>query len=119
MSDTAVEEERVPRQRSRRRFALRRVFALGALALVGLLYYRPLKAYVDAHGQLAQRAAAVHKLEHQRSLLQQRLRSSTSLTTLAREARGLGYVKPGERLYIVKGINAWRKRLKASLAAHR
>jgi cell division protein FtsB len=115
VSDPAVEEERVPAARSRRRFALRRLFALGALALVGLLYYRPLKAYVDAHGQLAQRAAAVHKLEHQRSLLQQRLRSSTSLATLAREARGLGYVKPGEHLFIVKGINSWRKRLKASL----
>ncbi len=26
-----------------------------------------------------------------------------------REARRLGYVKPGERLFIVKGINAWRR----------
>ena len=28
---------------------------------------------------------------------------------LAREARRLGYVKPGERLFIVKGIDAWRR----------
>ena len=34
---------------------------------------------------------------------------STSIATLAREARALGYVRPGERLYIVKGINQWRK----------
>jgi hypothetical protein len=115
VSGPAVEEERVPARARRRRFALRRLFALGALVLVGLLYYRPLKAYVDAHGQLAQRAAGVQKLEHQRSLFQRRLRSSTSLATLAREARGLGYVKPGEHLFIVKGINDWRKRLKASL----
>jgi hypothetical protein len=26
-----------------------------------------------------------------------------------REARRLGLVKPGERLFIVKGIAAWRK----------
>jgi cell division protein FtsB len=102
----------------RRRVVYRRLFAVGALMLVGLLYYRPLKAYVDAHGQLAQRAAAVQKLEHQKAILRQRLRSSTSLGTLAGEARGLGYVKPGERLFIVKGINDWRRRLRASLTAH-
>jgi hypothetical protein len=28
---------------------------------------------------------------------------------LVREARRLGLVKPGERLFIVKGIPAWRK----------
>ena len=103
-------------KRRRRRFVLRRWFAVGALALVGLLYYRPLKAYVDAHAQLAQRAAAVHKLEQQKALLEQRVGSSTSLATLAREARGLGYVKPGEHLFIVKGINRWRKLVRESLA---
>jgi cell division protein FtsB len=100
----------------RRGFVLRRWFAVGALALVGLLYYRPLKAYVDARAQLAQRAAAVHRLELQKSLLEQRLGSSTSIATLAREARGLGYVKPGEHLFIVKGINRWRKLLRESLS---
>ena len=109
----------MPAKTRRRRFVYRRLFALGALALVGLLYYRPLKAYVDAHGALAQRAAAVQKLEHQKTVLQERLRSSTSLATLAREARGLGYVKPGERLFIVKGINDWRKLVRASMMAHR
>jgi hypothetical protein len=28
---------------------------------------------------------------------------------VTREARRLGYVKPGERLFIVKGIGAWRR----------
>jgi hypothetical protein len=37
------------------------------------------------------------------------------VATLAREARALGYVKPGEHLFIVKNIDAWRRRLKASL----
>jgi|SRR5579884_4410688 len=106
------------KQHRRRRFILRRWFAVGALALVGLLYYRPLKAYVDAHAQLAQRAAAVRQLEQQKSLLEQRVGSSTSIATLAREARGLGYVKPGEHLFIVKGINRWRKLLRASMMAH-
>ena len=95
---------------------VRRWLAVGVLALVALLYYRPLKAYVDAKGQLTARAAAVQKLEVQKQQLQRRLGSSTSLSTLAREARALGYVRPGEHLFIVKGINDWRQRTKRSLA---
>jgi cell division protein FtsB len=101
------------KKRTRRRsrsVALRRWCAVGALALIGLLYYRPLKAYVDAHSQLAQREQVVQKLKEERATLQVRLGSSTSVATLAREARArLGYVRPGEHLFIVKGINEWRK----------
>src|SRR5690349_4087452 len=98
---------------------VRRWLAVGVLALVALLYYRPLKAYVDARGQLTERSATVQKLELQKQQLQRRLGSSTSLSTLAREARALGYVRPGEHLFIVKGINDWRKRTKRSLAPRR
>jgi cell division protein FtsB len=95
---------------------LRRWFAVAALLLVALLYYRPLKAYVDARGQLAQKQTQVQALEAERARLRHRLGSSTSLDTLAREARALGYVKPGEHLFIAKGINQWRKRERASYA---
>jgi hypothetical protein len=37
---------------------------------------------------------------------------------VARGARALGYVRPGEHLYIVKGINEWRKRLKEAEKCH-
>src|SRR2546430_7832639 len=47
--------------------------------------------------------------------LERRLGSSTSLTTLGREARALGYVRPGEHLFIVRGIDQWRKRERASM----
>ena len=47
------------------RMTLRRWLAVGALVLVALLYYRPLKAYVDARGQLGQRQAVVRRLEHE------------------------------------------------------
>ena len=87
--------------------------------LLALLYYRPLKAYVDARGELAQKHAAVQKLQQEKQRLEHRLGSSTSLETLAREARALGYVRPGEHLYIVKGINQWRKLGRASMMAHR
>ena len=88
---------------------IRRWLALGSLVLVALLYYRPLKAYLGAHGQLAQRRMVVARLEREQTRLEYRLGSSTSVATLAREARALGYVKPGEHLFIVKGIKVWEK----------
>jgi cell division protein FtsB len=103
----------VAKKRNRRRsrsIVLRRWFAVGALVLIGLLYYRPLKAYVDAKSELAQREQIVQKLKVDRATLQRQLGASTSVATLAREARArLGYVRPGEHLFIVKGINEWRK----------
>jgi cell division protein FtsB len=80
--------------------------------LVGLLYYRPLRAYVDAHGQLAQRSAAVHRLREEQVELERRLKTSSSPGMLEREARTLGYVRKGEHLIIVKDIPQWRKRNK-------
>lgn len=85
------------------------------LALAALLYYRPLKAYVEAKRELSQRGAAVERLRAEKQQLERRLGSSTSLATLAREARALGYVRPGERLFIVKGIEEWRQRTRRSL----
>lgn len=95
-----------------RRMTLRRSAAVGALVLIALLYYRPLSAYVDAKSQLSQRRTVVHRLQHERANLKQRLGSSTTVATLAREARALGYVHQGEHLFIVKNIEAWRKRLR-------
>ena len=98
---------------------VRRWLAVGALLLVALLYYRPLKAYVDARGEQSRRQAVVHKLQTDKARLERRLGSSTSLATLGREARALGYVRPGEHLFIVRGIDQWRKRERASMMAHR
>jgi cell division protein FtsB len=97
----------------------RRWFAMGALVLVGLLYYRPLHDYVDAHAQQAVQQAAVRKLERQQVALKKRLRQATSDAALAAEARTLGYVRPGEHLFIVKDIPQWLRRQHASRHAAR
>jgi cell division protein FtsB len=97
-------------RRPARSIVFRRWLAVGALVLIALLYYRPIKAYIDAQGQLGQGKQAVQQLRAEKTRLERQLGSSNSLPTLAREARALGYVRPGERLYIVKGINDWRKR---------
>jgi cell division protein FtsB len=98
----------------------RRWFAVGALVLVGLLYYRPLHDYFDARSQRAVRVAAVQELQREQALLERRLKHASSLAALAAEARTLGYIRPGEHLYIVKDIPQWRRRQHAgSHAAHR
>ena len=64
------------RKKRRRRLGgpvARRWFAVGALVLVGLLYYRPLHDYLDARSQRAAQLAAVHKLQKQEAALEQRL----------------------------------------------
>jgi hypothetical protein len=112
----------VPAKRGSRRLrpaVARRWVAVGVLVLVGLLYYRPLRAYVDAHGQLSQRSAAVRRLHEEQAALQRRLKASASPAVLAREARVLGYVHKGEHLIIVKDIPQWRKRQRGGTTAHR
>jgi cell division protein FtsB len=87
----------------------RRWFAVGALVLVGLLYYRPLHDFADARSQRAVRVAAVRQLQKEHKTLEQRLKRASSLVVLVQQARALGYIRPGEHLFIVKGIPQWRR----------
>ena len=83
--------------------------ALATLAVVALLYYRPLKSYVETRASLEERQAEVHQLRAKRDQLARRLEEADTPEALARRARKLGLVKPGEQLFIVKGIEAWRR----------
>lgn len=76
---------------------------------MAFLYYRPLSSYVETRSQLSERRAEVVALRAERTRLERQLELSTSVVALGREARRIGYVRPGERLFIVKGIAAWRK----------
>ena len=90
----------------RSRYVLRWV-GLAAIVLVGLLYARPLRSYLGTKHELAQRAADVRALKAEKRELQHRLAEASTPEALQREARRLGLVRPGERLFIVKGITAW------------
>jgi cell division protein FtsB len=87
-----------------------RLLALGALALLGFLYWKPLHTYLHTKQQLQTRSSQVHALQAQQTVLQQRIAQIGSTEELTREARRLGLVKPGEELFIVKGIPQWRKK---------
>ena len=79
------------------------------VATVVYLYYRPIASYLETRRDLTTRRAEVESLRHAREELRLRLVSSTSVEATEREARRLGYVKPGEQLFVVKGIPDWRQ----------
>jgi cell division protein FtsB len=95
--------------RPRRRRRLARWVALGLVLLLAALYYRPVRAYVDTKRTLAARTAEVAALTARKRELELRLSEIRSGATLVRGARRLGLVKPGERLFIVRGIPEWRR----------
>jgi len=86
-----------------------RLVVLGVACLIGLLYLQPIRSYVKTRDVLASRQAEVHALQLEQRTLRRRVAESTNGVALLREARRLGLVRPGERLYIVKGIDAWQR----------
>jgi cell division protein FtsB len=98
-----------PRRPSWSRLLLRWL-GVAVLCLVAFLYYRPAKTYFEKRATLADRATEVQRLRAQKERLERRLAISNSDAALAREARRLGFVRPGEQLFIVKGIAEWRRK---------
>ena len=97
-------KKRTPK--SRRRLRLVWLTALVGVALY--LYYQPLASYLETRNDLEARQTEVDALLVTKSGLERRLASSTSLEATQREARRIGYVLPGEQLFVVKGIPEWR-----------
>ena len=94
------------------RIGRRRLRLLWFVAIAGIavyLYYRPIASYLETRNELTTTRSDVESLRLVKGELQLRLVNSTSVGSIEREARRIGYVKPGERLFVVKGIPAWRK----------
>jgi cell division protein FtsB len=86
-----------------------RLVALGVAVLLALLYYRPVRTYVNTRHTLERRTAEVSALAARKHQLEQRLAEIEQGSSLVRGARRLGLVKPGEHLFIVQGIQEWRR----------
>jgi cell division protein FtsB len=86
-----------------------RLVALGIAVLLALLYYRPVRTYVNTRHTLDERTAEVRALVARKHQLEQRLTEIEQGASLVRGARRLGLVKPGEHLFIVQGIQQWRR----------
>jgi cell division protein FtsB len=86
-----------------------RVLALAGVVLIGFLYWKPMQTYLRTSRELKARTTEVHALREERARLKQRIAQAGTGGQLVREARRLGLVKPGEQLFIVRGITQWRK----------
>jgi cell division protein FtsB len=86
-----------------------RLLAVAGLTLVAFLYWKPAHTYMHTKQQLQARNAEVQVLRVQKAHLEKRIAQAATGGQLVREARRLGLVKPSERLFIVKGIPAWRR----------
>jgi len=102
--------QRSARGLRRKRRRLRLLLPVAILTVMAFLYYRPLASYVETRNELGNRRGQVVVLRAEKVRLERRLARTTSDAALAREARRIGFVKPGERLFIVKGIGAWQRR---------
>ncbi len=113
-----AERERDPSSRKRRksrasvprsRRRLRLVWAVGFVFVSVYLYYQPLSSYFDTRADLAGQRAEIELLRSAETRLERRLAVSTTVEAIRREARRIEYVRPGEQLFIVKGIPEWLK----------
>jgi cell division protein FtsB len=87
----------------------RRWLAVLLVIGIGYAYYHPLRSWLETRRELSSRRSEVGRLATEKRALQDRLQFSESSDALAREARRLGFIRPGEHLFIVKGIQAWKK----------
>jgi len=53
--------------------------------------------------------AEVAKLQREHATLERKLREASSPAALAAQERLLGYIRPGEHLFLVKNIPQWRR----------
>ena len=112
MAGRAREKQDARRGRARPRIGRRRLRVLwivGIFAIAVYLYYRPISSYLETRNDLTSSHSDVESLRLVKAELELRLVNSTSVGSIEREARRSSYVRPGERLFVVKGIPAWRK----------
>ncbi len=73
----------------------------GVLVAIAIAYVQPLRAYESARDQVERRQVDVAALERERQGLERRLEVARTDVFVEREARKLGLVRPGEKLFIV------------------
>jgi cell division protein FtsB len=95
------------KRRKRRSLGSMRWLVLGVALLIGFLYYRPLSTYLETKRELARRTSEVRELQEDRTTLGRRLAGAEEPASVERQARRLGLVRPGERLFIVTGVDEW------------
>jgi len=81
-----------------------RVALLGVLVGLVVLYAGPARSYLQARGEARARNAEVQRLQREHERLEARRRALQRPGVVEAEARKLGYVKPGERPYVIEDL---------------
>jgi cell division protein FtsB len=83
---------------------LGRVFLLGVLFVILLMYVSPLTRWVTQKNTAKEDTAELRQLEATNSNLKAKLKSLQSPQALDLRARRLGMVKQGERAFVIEGL---------------
>jgi cell division protein FtsB len=83
---------------------LGRVFLLGVLFMILLMYVGPLTRWVTQKNTAKVDAGELHQLEATNSELKAKLKSLHSPQALELRARRLGMVKQGERAFVIENL---------------
>jgi cell division protein FtsB len=86
-----------------------RWIGVAVLLVVAVGYVQPLRAYRQAEDDVAARRAQVERLEQRNERLERQLDEAGTNEFIERSARRLGLVKPGERLFVVTGLDQWKR----------
>jgi cell division protein FtsB len=83
---------------------LGRVFLLGVLFVILLMYVSPLTRWVTQKNTAKEDTAELRQLETTNSELKARLKSLQSRGAIELKARRLGMVKQGERSFVIENL---------------
>jgi cell division protein FtsB len=79
---------------------------VGVFAFVLLLYVGPAARWVSTYRQAKEKRSEVAQLQAQNRSLRSRQASLQGSLSLERQARRLGMVRAGEKLYVISGTGA-------------
>jgi cell division protein FtsB len=99
---------RASKRPSKSALALRWI-GVAILLVVAVGYVQPLRAYQQAEEDVAARRAQVERMEQRNERLERQLEEAGTNEFIERSARRLGLVKPGERLFVVTGLEQWKR----------
>src|SRR5260221_11539618 len=86
-----------------------RLLAIGGIALVAFLYWKPTQTYLHTNHELQARQAEVRELRVEKAQLQKRIAQAGTGGQLAPEARPPRLGKPGQKRFNVRGASTWRQ----------
>ena len=87
--------------RSARLHRARRLGAVALLLLLIVLCVGPVRSYLRARAATQQLRTDVAQLERQHAKLQAELKSASQTTALIAQARKEGYIRPGEKPFLL------------------